>query len=545
MARRGWVHVLLLTLVAGCLYPLAWMFLASVKTDEELRQGNALPSLPVFRVHSPYVRPSLAVIRPDEVRAVRFSAALPALRELTTSAVASALPARVPPFVDPDVWAASSSSALLNRAVSQLPRQAWDDTDEVLAAQYRVLLTPDAVSNAVSDQLSRFELSNLALASTDGQLFSLASGADPATWRVESGNASLVPSGDALRLDYQFGSTDDPPVVLVHDFALPDDVQASDIHKLVLSIRPDDSWHRIDASLEVGGVRWKSARPTYLAQNRPQSVAFQPPGFDDKTTRPRTWVPLRIDGASDRRRNARFALTLSPTSQGQAVFAKVQRNYLRAFDSVPFLQYMGNSLLLVGLTTAGSLFSSAFVAYAFARLEWPGRTTALVLLLSTMMIPPQVTMVPSFVVWERLGWYNTLNPMWVPAWFGSAFFIFLMIQHMKTIPRELEEAAKIDGLGVVQTWWYVIVPQLKPTLAAVGVLSFLGAWNEFMGPLIYLRDQTKFPLSLGLLGMRIDHGADWSMLMAANMLMTVPSVVVFFCFQRYFVEGITVTGMKA
>jgi multiple sugar transport system permease protein len=227
-----------------------------------------------------------------------------------------------------------------------------------------------------------------------------------------------------------------------------------------------------------------------------------------------------------------------------AIVAKVARNYLRAFDSVPFLQYVGNSLLLVGLTIGGALFSSAFVAYAFARLSWPGRGVALLLLLSTMMVPPQVTMIPSFLVWRGLGWYNTLNPMWVPAWFGNAFFIFLMIQHMKTIPRELEEAARIDGLGVVQTWWYIVVPQLKPSLAAIAVLSFLGAWNEFMGPLIYLRDQSKFPLSLGLFGMSIDHGTDWSMLMAANMLMTVPSLVVFFRFQRYFIEGLTVSGMK-
>jgi len=275
-----------------------------------------------------------------------------------------------------------------------------------------------------------------------------------------------------------------------------------------------------------------------------QSMSFQPPTFDDTTVRARTWVPMRADGASDRTRNARLTLVLSPSSTFRAVTAKVQRNYLRAFDSVPFFQYVGNSLLLVGLTIAGALFSSAFVAYAFARLAWPGRGLALVLLLSTMMVPSQVTMIPSFLIWRRLGWYNTLNPLWVPAWFGSAFFIFLMIQHMKTIPRELEEAARIDGLGIVQTWWYVIVPQLKPTLAAIAIMSFLGAWNEFMGPLIYLRDQSKFPLSLGLFGMRLDSGADWSMLMAANMLMTLPSIVVFFGFQRYFIEGLTVSGMK-
>jgi len=164
--------------------------------------------------------------------------------------------------------------------------------------------------------------------------------------------------------------------------------------------------------------------------------------------------------------------------------------------------------------------------------------------LATLMLPAYVLLIPNFMLFWKLGWLNTYLPLTVPFWFGSAFFIFLMIQHMKTIPRELEEAARIDGLGIVQTWWYIIVPQLKPTLAAIAIMNFLGAWNEFMGPLVYLRDQSKFPLSLGLFGMRLDSGADWSMLMAANVLMTLPSVIVFFGFQRYFIEGLTVSGMK-
>ena len=136
--------------------------------------------------------------------------------------------------------------------------------------------------------------------------------------------------------------------------------------------------------------------------------------------------------------------------------------------------------------------------------------------------------------------------MWVPSWFGTAFFVFLMVQHMRTIPRELEEAARIDGLNALQSWYYIILPQVKPTLAAIAILSFMGAWNEFMGPLIYLRDQSKFPLSLGLFGMRLDAttGADWTMMMAGNVLMTLPVIVIFFIFQRYFIQGMTVTGMK-
>jgi multiple sugar transport system permease protein len=538
-ATKGWVHALLLVAVGVCVYPMLWMFMMSIKTDEELGRDELVPNVPVFRDCSPYVRTAADVVKPTDVDAARFAASLPTLRELTTSIALAGLPADVPASVDRQAWAASAGSALLNGALDRMPKQVWEEGLPAITTQFRSLLTPEVVAGAVSDQLLRVELSALTLRTLDGHLFNAAS-----TWRVADGQADLVATGNGQRLDYRFASGADTPVVLVRDFELPEGVEPADIHKLVLSVRADDSWHGLSATLDVGRIRWESTRTTYLAQNRSQSISFQPPTFDDTTIRARTWVPLRAIGVSDRTRNARLTLILTPSSRPGAITAKIARNYVRAFDSGPFLQYVGNSLLLVVLTVAGAVFSSAFVAYAFARLAWPGRTVALVLLLSTMMIPPQVTMIPSFLVWRSLGWYNTLNPMWVPAWFGNAFFIFLMVQHMKTIPRELEEAAKIDGLGVVQTWWYIIVPQLKPTMAAIAVMSFLGAWNEFMGPLIYLRDQSKFPLSLGLFGMRLDHGADWSMLMAANVLMTVPTVLMFLRFQRYFVEGITVTGMK-
>jgi ABC-type glycerol-3-phosphate transport system permease component len=242
-------------------------------------------------------------------------------------------------------------------------------------------------------------------------------------------------------------------------------------------------------------------------------------------------------------------VTLSPSSTLRANWGKIFRNYDRAFKSVPFWRYITNSLLLVALVTVGSLFSASFVAYAFARLNWPGRSIAFLLLLATMMLPSQVTMIPGFIIWKSLHWYNTLNTLWVPAFFGSAFFIFLMTQHMRTIPKELEEAARLDGLNAVQSWYYIILPNVTPTLAAIAILSFIGAWNEFMAPLIYLRDQTRFPLSLGLYGLGLlnkTQTADysWSVIMAGNMLMTFPVILVFFLFQRYFVQGMTLTGMK-
>jgi multiple sugar transport system permease protein len=549
VADKGWIHVLLLTGVAICVYPFVWMLLMSIKTDEELAESKASSSLPSFREHSPYVRERALIERPEDVSAAQWSALEGALWELTLSAVGPNLPSQMPPSVDRLDWTSSAASMLMRRVLPRMPRQIWLEDSAAVLQEYRQFLTPELIGAAISNQLARVELSALTLHALDGRQFKLVGGAEMgARLRVESGTGALDARGDVTWLDYAFRSSNDPPVVLVHDFTLPPGVGASDIHKLVLALRADASWNRIDATLDVGGVHWESTQPTYLGQNRGRSISFQPPTFDDTKIRAQTWVPLAARGSSDRHAEARARIILSPSSTPRAIWGKFVANYLRVFRWVPFLRYAGNSLLVAALTMLGAMFSSAFVAYAFARLHWPGRGVALGVLLSTMMIPSQVTMIPSFLLFRGLGWYNTLNPLWVPAWFGNAFFIFLMVQQMKTLPRELEEAARIDGLGMVQTWWYIIMPLVKPTLAAISIMSFLGAWNEFLSPLIYLRDPAKFPLSLGLYGMRADQGAiedlDWSMIMAANVLLTAPAVFVFFVFQRYFIEGMTVSGMK-
>jgi ABC-type glycerol-3-phosphate transport system permease component len=203
-----------------------------------------------------------------------------------------------------------------------------------------------------------------------------------------------------------------------------------------------------------------------------------------------------------------------------------------------------NSFYLTGMNIIGQLFACSLVAYAFSRLRWFGRDVFFVILLSTMMLPPQVTMVPVFLIFKALGWYNTLRPLWVPSLFGAAFFIFLLRQFFMTIPRDLEDAAKIDGCGPFGIYWRIMLPLVKPALATVAIFQFLGTWNDFMGPLIYIGDERLTPLSLGLFNFRMEHGAEWGMLMAASLLMTLPAVVIFFFAQRYFIQGITLTGVK-
>ena len=538
------------------------MVFTSLRTDEEALEPGFFPIIPAFRAQSPYVRRTPAIDKPLDVADAAWKEILPQLERSTRSAVEAELRQHPVPGVDADKLTDAAVPVLVNQLAPRLPRELYRLSPPAAASMpsagpavlgaYQPQLTPAVIGAALDDRLARLELRNVQVRTIDGHVTRVLSGHDIAgTWRVLSGNAQLVPaaSDDAAVLRYHFDSPSSPPIVLRYEFDLPAD--PNDLHKLFVSLKDDDSWHRRTATLDFAGGHWVSTRTTYIAQHRPESLILQPPSFDDQTFRNKIWVPLKRVGPAEgnfgtagHERAARLTLTIHPSSTAQAIYGKTLRNYERAFYQVPFLRYIFNSAVLVLLVTAGTLLSSTFVAYAFARLNWPGKSFAFLLLLSTMMLPTQVTFIPQFLIWRTLGWYNTLNPIWVPAWLGVAFFVFLMTQYMKTIPRELEEAARIDGLNAVQTWWYIMVPLVKPAAAAIAIMTIMGAWNEFLGPLIYLRDQAKFPLSLGLFGLRVDVLNDWTLLMAGNVMMTLPVLILFFLFQRYFIEGMTMSGMK-
>ncbi|HTL28161.1 MAG TPA: ABC transporter permease subunit [Tepidisphaeraceae bacterium] len=551
VARHGWLHLILLVGVGIFIFPFVWMVATSLKTDEELTDPSWWPEVPTFRAQSPYVLPTPALVKPMEVAQATWDERSPKLLEETRKAVSAEIARQKIDFVDATEYREAASAAVVNQLAARLNIKLWDGAEPALLDAYRALLTPDIVQSGLQSRLARFEVLGLLLRSLDAHIYTVADSNQIATqWKVESGDGQLLKGADGVNyLRYHFDSASSDPVVLRYDFDFP--VDPNQLHKLMFSFKADNSWHQVDAMLDVGGKRWKSERPSYVAQTRPGSIPFQPPTFEDDTYKPKLWIPFvestdsYVDSSNAGKR-ATLRLTLSPSSTTRAIYAKAMRNYSRAFYSIPFWTYVGNSLILVALITIGTLFSSTFVAYAFARLRWPGRGVALAILLATMMLPAQVTMIPSFMIWRTLGWYNTLNPLWVPAWLGGAFFIFLMVQHMKTIPRELEEAARIDGLNAVQTWWYIFVPLVKPAAAAIAIMTVMGAWNEFMGPLIYLRDQSRFPLSLGLFAVRADQASatDWTMLMAGNVLMTLPVIVMFLAFQKYFVKGMVMSGMK-
>lgn len=220
-------------------------------------------------------------------------------------------------------------------------------------------------------------------------------------------------------------------------------------------------------------------------------------------------------------------------------------NYLRVLEVMPFWTYLFNSVLITGLTIVGTVLSGSLVAYAFACLEWPGRDKLFILVLATMMLPMQVTMIPLFVLFKDIGWLNTIKPLTVPAFFGGgAFTIFLLRQFFMTLPKSLFDAARIDGCTEIRIWWSIVLPLARPALASVAILTFMFSWNDFLGPLIYLSDRMSGTLALGLAMMVGQHQTDWALLMAASILMMLPILLLFFFFQRYFIQGFTMSGIK-
>lgn len=220
-------------------------------------------------------------------------------------------------------------------------------------------------------------------------------------------------------------------------------------------------------------------------------------------------------------------------------------NYGRALSKLPFFTFLLNTLIITVAATTGQVLTASLVGYAFARVRWRGRELWFVIMLATMMLPRQILLIPHYLLYKNLGWVNTYKPLIVPAWLGGgAFFIFLFRQFFKGIPRELEEAGRLDGASEWQIYWQIFLPNAKPALATVGVMSFIAHWKEFMGPLIYLSDFEKFPISLGLMMYNSLEGSWVNYLMAASLVALGPLVILFFLAQRYFVKGLLLTGSK-
>lgn len=224
------------------------------------------------------------------------------------------------------------------------------------------------------------------------------------------------------------------------------------------------------------------------------------------------------------------------------------QNYVEALEAMPpetrnGLVYLKNSVILVVMSVIGTLLSSSIVAFGFARLAFPGRELLFKILLATMMLPGAVTLMPQFLLFRSLGWVNTLLPLWVPAFFASAFNVFLLRQFFMQVPSELDDASKIDGAGVLRTFWSIMLPQIRPALAVVAIWTFMGAWNNFMGPLIYVNTPENMPLSYALQLFQGERGGEPGLMMAFATMTLLPVLLLFFFAQRYFIEGVSLSGL--
>lgn len=219
-------------------------------------------------------------------------------------------------------------------------------------------------------------------------------------------------------------------------------------------------------------------------------------------------------------------------------------NYPEALDRAPLLLWLRNTSFITGMTILGNVVTSSMVAFGFARLRFPGRNVLFVLLLSTMMLPEVVTLIPRFILFRSVNWVDTFWPLIVPAFFGGgAYNIFLVRQFYLTIPTDFDEAARLDGASNWGIWWRILVPLSTPVLIAVAIFSFVSHWNDFLHPLIYLFSEDKKTLALGLRAFINPSDASWHISMAASMFLVVPIILIFFFGQRYFIRGVTMTGI--
>ena len=538
MTRRLLIYILLF---AGSLlfaWPFIWMVGTSIKLDREVlsNRSSVLPEQPIPRSRSPYLDDRMFAHLDGPHR----DEAIAILEEQLRSHV-------WPPEVDPEIARQQVARGIYERLLRLIPYERWSDSHEQLRAVLTAAIASDLI-DSVFGQLRRvLIIGQLRARSTDLQEDELVSASNATTKWIVTGPGALSQKPDASEFSYDFSANS--KVTLSQTFTTSFPIER--LRRLQFYFQPNDSWHALRMTVEKLGHRFVSERAVYLADHNWQVATWQEPSADDSLTKIKTWTLLKDAGQSTIHSANEIRITLELHRAGVmgAWLAKIWRNYRLTLDYIPFWRYVGTGLFLVILNLIGTLFSCSLAAYAFARLRWPGRGICFTALLGTMMIPAQVTMIPQFLIMQKLGWYNTLKPLWVMSFFGSAFSIFLLREFLKGIPRDLEDAARLDGCGFLRIYWHIMLPLVRPTLAVVAIFTFLATWNEFMGPLIYLSDQRLYPLSFGLYAFQIQSlqpgtSAGIGMLMAGSLLMMLPVIAIFFFAQRYFLQGITLTGIK-
>lgn len=538
--------------------PYFWLVGTSWKLDKEVQteEITIFPQRPIPRLVSPYLdeRQFAEIERPEGVGRHRWTMWM---RTAVEEEIGRAV----------DVWLSQTdddrvrevdSKALREELIQGvfyrlrvlLPYDAWQAEELTFRRAVADTVQPAFIDDAFEQSYRYFALGKVLVKDRNYRISDL-TGQTPIDrlWTVETGPVTIAPRTEAQRpigvLHYDFSRNDRFEVSCLLE--LPFDFER--FKRMSLSFRRDQTWHELRVLLEVNGRLLRSDSPKYLGEDTWWEVNLQEPSSDDTRMAAREYVLLQEverDPKYDHGpRKLKLRVQLSRSRTPEAFWAKGTENYRKAFEQVPFWRYFKTSAFLVIANVVGTALSCSLVAFAFARLTWPGRNLSFMLVLATLMIPPQVTMIPSFVIYKYLGWYNTLAPLWVPNCLAvNAFAVFLLRQSMKGIPKDLEDAAKIDGCGWLRIYWTIAVPLMKPTLAAISIFTFMFVWNDFMTPLIYINDQRLYPLALGLFSFLAGRENQFTLIMAGSMIMTVPVIVTFFFAQRQFIQGVTMTGMK-
>jgi ABC-type glycerol-3-phosphate transport system permease component len=556
--QSGTLHAVLIGGSLVFALPYFWLVGTSWKLDKEVQSEEItiLPQRPNPRPVSPYIDELhfSPVTRPEEVDRARWDGWIAERLTRTIEKSRDAWLLKADPRVaglDSDTLNQALVSGAFHRLRRLLPLDSWNnDSEEVFLRRVEEKLDAALFTELFEQCYRYFAIGKVLIKDRNYRITDLTEGAKvEEIWHVDRGPARLTSRIESDRpvavVEYDFQKGEDFAVSSMLD--LP--IDPSDLKRIALSFRRDQTWHELRLIVEVAGRRLESASPRYLGEDTWWEINFQEPSPDDARLTARRYVLLKETGRGEEfnhgPRKMKLTVRVERSSTPEAYWAKGTENYRKAFEEVPFWRYFKTSVFLVIANIVGTALSCSLAAFAFARLSWPGRNLCFVLVLATMMIPPQVTMIPSFVIYKYLGWYNTLAPLWAPNWLAvNAFAVFLLRQAMKGIPRDLEEAAQIDGCGWFRIYWTIALPLMRPAIAAISIFTFMFVWNDFMTPLIYVNDQRLYPLALGLFSFLAGRENQFTLIMAGSMIMTMPVILIFFLAQRHFIQGVTMTGMK-
>ncbi len=543
--RRLLLHT---TLIIGSIifaFPFVWLVSTSFKADREIFADPPewIPRLPYHVQQTPYIadREYRKMQKPRGMSRERWQLLQGELTERIWQAARPQLPDDAL-RTEQETLRRELVKGIWGKVLTETPETLWQQEDSVILDAVFDSVTQDKV-NAVTELIYR-GVAIGAITVQDLERNETLAEPSPELWDIEDGNVQIHKIAEVERSYVEIAADYRKSKRHTLNKQLPLPVPLERLRSITLAIRSDESYHKLRLRLESGGQVFEATKAFVLNNYLWQDVTWQLQGEMEQRERENIRLRLTEETSDVPSGEVRIVLTLERTSYLGTLYQKSARSYFEASVFVPFWLFIWNTVKVTALSIVAQLLSCSLVAYAFARLRWPGRDWVFLLLLSTMMLPPQVTMIPVFLIMRKLGFYNTLEPLWIGSLFGSAFYIFLLRQFFMGIPTDLEDAAKIDGCSFLGIYWRIMLPLIKPALAAIAIFQFMGSWNDFMGPLIYISERELTTLSLGLQLFQSAHSSEYGMMMATSTVMTFPVIAVFFFAQKYFIQGVTLTGMK-